>query len=405
MSARVKPQAAPQVVEVPVERLRLWPENPRRISDVRLEDLKKAMCADPEMLWARPLLALRDGTVFAGNQRLRAALELGWPTIPVITVDLDPTRARLWALRDNNQYGEWDEAALAELLAELAAGDIDLLLSGFAGQEIDRLLAGVGEIADPDAVPPLPEKPESKPGELYELGPHRLLCGDATDPEQLALLMGDEQAEVLLTDPPYGVDYTGKTAKALRIANDNADRLPQLLRDAFAAADRVLAPCARFYISAPAGPRGLDFRLAIGEAGWRLHQVLVWVKQAPVLGHSDYHYQHEDILFGWTPGRGRPGRGRHQGSRWFGDNAQTSVFFVDRPSCSSEHPTMKPVALIGPMLENSSRRGEIVLDPFVGSGSSLIACERLGRRCYAVELDPRYCDVIRARYQRHRDAG
>jgi DNA modification methylase len=137
--------------------------------------------------------------------------------------------------------------------------------------------------------------------------------------------------------------------------------------------------------------------------GWQLHQGLVWVKNAPVLGRSDYHFQHEDILYGWRPGPGRPGRGRHPGSRWQGNDAQSSVFFVDRPRRSESHPSMKPVELIAAQLRNSSRRGEAVLDLFAGSGSTLIACEQLGRRCFSVELDPRYCDVIRRRYQDYRD--
>jgi DNA modification methylase len=160
-----------------------------------------------------------------------------------------------------------------------------------------------------------------------------------------------------------------------------------------------LEPSGRFYVFCPAGPLGTEFRLALREAGWRLHQSLAWVKNTIVLGHSDYHYQHEDVLYGWKPGAGRPGRGRHAGSRWFGDNRQASALFFDRPARSGEHPTAKPVALLAALLRNSSRRGELVLDPFAGSGSTLIACEQLGRRCLAVELDPGYCDVIRRRYE------
>jgi DNA modification methylase len=143
----------------------------------------------------------------------------------------------------------------------------------------------------------------------------------------------------------------------------------------------------------------LVFRQAVVDVGWHLHETLVWCKQAPTLGHSDYQPAHEDILYAWKSGPGRPGRGRHSGSKWYGDNAQTTVFHIDRPTRNAVHPTMKPVALIEAMLRNSSRRGDVVLDPFAGSGSTLIACERLGRRCFAVELDPAYCDVIRDRYQ------
>jgi ParB-like chromosome segregation protein Spo0J len=390
------------LAELPLERLRCWPENPRRIRPERLEQLKRALADDPEMLLARPLLALPDGTVIAGNQRLRAARELGWQTIPVITVELDRERARLWALRDNNPYGEWDEPALAELLAELGAGGVELALAGFADRELERLLAGIEPAADPEEAPPLPGEPESELGRIYQLGPHRLACGDARDGELLGRLLGDEQPVVLWSDPPYGVDYVGKTKRALAIANDD-EAAAALLEAALRAADPLLAPAARFYLAVPARRQGTAFRLALERLGWRHQQTLVWVKNALVLGRSDYHYQHEEILYGFRPGPGRPGRGPHPGSRWYGDDAQSSVFFVDRPARSEAHPTMKPVALVAAMLANSSRRGDPVLDLFAGSGSTLIACEQLGRRCYAVELDPRYCDVIRRRYQDYRD--
>ena len=387
------------VVETPLERLRAWADNPRRITLERLEELKQALVADRDMLAARPLLALPDGMVIAGNQRLRAAQELGWKTVPVLFVDLDLERARLWALRDNNAWGEWDEPVLAELLAELSAGGVDLALSGFASSDLDRILASLQPPKDADDAPPLPlGEPESRRGEIYELGAHRLLCADATDPEAIAIVMNTTMAAVLWTDPPYGINYVGKTPAALTIANDQADGIPELLGAAFAAADAALEASARFYVCSPAGPLGTEFRIAVREAGWRLHQSLAWVKQSSVLGHSDYHYQHEDVLYGWKPGSGRPGRGRHRGSRWYGDNRQASVLFVDRPTRSADHPTMKPVGLIAAMLRNSSRRGEVVLDPFAGSGSTLIACEQLERRCFAVEIDPGYCDVIRRRY-------
>jgi DNA modification methylase len=403
LSPQLGSSSVSAVRELPLSALRPWPENPRRISPERLTQLKQAITADPEMLTARPLLALPDGTVIAGNQRLLAAQELGWQTIPVITVDLDEERARLWALRDNNPYGEWDEPTLAELLAELAADGTDLTLTGFADQDLNRILDQLNLPAEADAVPPLPEgEPDSQLGQVYELGPHRLACGDARDPELLARLLGDARPELLWTDPPYGVAYVGKTERKLTIANDDEDA-GALLEAALRAADPLLAPSARFYIASPAGPQGTAFRLALERVGWRLHQTLVWVKSSPVLGHSDHHFMHEDILYGWKPGPGRPGRGRHRGSRWYGDNSETTVFFVDRPSQSSEHPTMKPVALIAHQLRNSSRRGDPVLDLFAGSGSTLIACQQLGRRGYAAELDARYCDVIRRRYREFRD--
>ena len=387
------------VAEVSMGRLRPWSSNPRRIAPSRLEDLQRSLADDPSMLWARPLIALPDGTVVCGNQRLAAARELGWSTIPVLFVDLDATRAKVWALRDNSAWGEWDEPLLAEVLAELNAGGIDLALTGFEGREVDRLLEGLMATEDPDEVPPLPAgAPDSRVGEIYQLGEHRLLCGDARDVAQVRRLLAGQQAALLVTDPPFGVSYVGKTKRALTIENDGADTLRALLDDAFAAVDQVLRESAPIYVFAPAGPQGTEFRLAFRAAGWRHHLTLVWVKDSFVLGHSDFHLQHEELIYGWTAGEGRPGRGRHRGTRWFGDNKQSSVLFAARPRVSRDHPTAKPVALLERLVGNSSRRGDVVLDPFGGSGSTLIACERLGRRCFTVEIDSAYADVIRRRY-------
>jgi DNA modification methylase len=394
----------PQARGVPLAELRPWPGNPRRWSPVRLEELKHAMASDPAMLWARPVLALPDGRIFAGNMRLAAAVELGWPSLPTLTVDLEERRAQLWALRDNNSYGEWDTPALAELLSELVAEGVDASLTGFTSTDLDRILGSLVPERDPDEAPDLPDhEPDSKVGEIYQLGPHRLLCGDARDPDAIAALTQAEPVAMLLSDPPYGVSYTGKTKAGLRIRHDEPDELAELLDGVFSAADTVLELNCRFYVFSPAGPQGTVFRLALERVGWNFHQALVWIKNALVLGHSDHHYQHEDVLYGWKPGPGRPGRGRHRGSRWYGDNRQSTVLFCDRPARSEVHPTMKPTRLLESMLANSTRRGDTVLDPFCGSGSTLIACERLNRRCLAVELDPGYCDVIRQRYQGYCD--
>jgi site-specific DNA-methyltransferase (adenine-specific) len=327
--------------ECPLASLRSWPDNPRTIRPQRLDDLKRALEADPAMLQARPLIALPDGTVICGNQRLLAAQQLGWEAIPVLTVDLDPERAWLWALRDNAQYGDWDEPALARLLAELAADGVELALTGFATTEIDALLAGITAPADPDDTPALPETESiSRPGEIYELGRHRLACGDARDQELLGRLLGDTRPVTLWTDPPYGIAYTGKTEMALTIKNDDtgaAALLEQVLRRL----DPLLAPGARFYICCPAGPTGTEIRSTLAHVGWHLHQSLVWVKHKLVPGFSDYQFQHEDVLYGWRASQ--PGREGKQ-ARWYGGANQSSVFFVDRPARSDEHPTMKPVA-------------------------------------------------------------
>ena len=279
-----------RVREVPIDRLRAWERNPRRISPERKAQLAESLEGDRLMLQARPLVALADGRVFLGNQRLAVAVELGWKTVPAIVVDIPEDQARMWALRDNNPYGEWDDSLLAELLAEIAADGIDLALTGFDSRELDRLLASLQSENDPDDIPDLPEKPDSKLGEVYELGGHLVACTDSTDQATIERLFAGARAELMWTDPPYGVEYVGKTSRRLRIANDSPEGLPELLRGAFGAADRVLAEGGRFYIAAPAGPLGTEFRLALRDTGWKLHQSLVWVKNAPVLGHSDHLY-------------------------------------------------------------------------------------------------------------------
>src|SRR5581483_11662511 len=241
--------------------LRQWDRNPRRISGERLEALKRSLEADRQMLEARPLIALLDGRVVCGNQRLLAAQELGWETIPTIVVDLDEERAAVWALRDNNSYGEWDDT-LASLVAELAGDGLDLDLIGFAPADIERLLAEANAaltLADPNDAPPVPSTPNSRPGEVYALGPHRLVCGDATDADTLLTVANEVRAEVVWTDPPYGVDYEGKTAERLRIANDTPQGLERVLREAFAAADGMLVENARFYVCSPAASLGVVF--------------------------------------------------------------------------------------------------------------------------------------------------
>jgi site-specific DNA-methyltransferase (adenine-specific) len=197
------------------------------------------------------------------------------------------------------------------------------------------------------------------------------------------------------------VSYVGKTKRALTIHNDGAADLPELLRRFMAAATVVLEPSSPFYVAAPAGPLFAVFLKAVAVAGWRYHQEIVWRKDQMVLGHSDYHYIHEPLLYGYLPGPGRPGRGAHDGSRWYGDHSQVSVIDCPRPKRSEEHPTMKPVALIERCLRNSSRPGSSVLDLFGGSGSTLIACHQTGRVAYLCEIDPRYVDVTCRRYQEH----
>jgi DNA modification methylase len=379
-------------LKVAIADLRPYPGNPRR------GDLGAIRASLERNGQYRPIVVNRRRMeVLAGNHTLRAATELGWSEIAATFVDVDDDQAQRIVLADNrtNDLAGYDSEALVELLEALP----DLDGSGYDGAALDALLDEIGRapaLADDDP-PPLPDKPKTKPGDVYQLGTHRLVCGDATEPRAYARLLGRASADLLWTDPPYGVSYTGKTKAALRIRNDGAKGVGALLRDSFAALDAALAPGAPLYIAHPAGALSITFGAAFLEQGWRLHQTLIWVKDAMALGHCDHHYRHEPLLYGYKPGGGRRGRGR---SGWYGGNAETSVFEVARPRASREHPTMKPPELIEIGLRNSSRRGALVLDPFAGSGSVLVACEQLGRRARLIELDPRYCDVIVARYER-----
>ncbi len=314
--------------------------------------------------------------------------------LPVLVLDVTEAQAAtlLATLDPLAGMALADPERLAALLAEAVVPDEVLAASLWS-------MAGAATctgLTDPDDIPSRPVRTRVLTGELWALGPHRLLCADATDPAGMHRLMGKERASVLWTDPPYGVGYVGKTPQALTIAGDGAEGLETLLQGAFAVADHALRPGARIYLCHPTGSNAWASYRAFTEAGWRLHQSLVWVKDHMVLGHSDYHHRHEGILYGYKPGPGRWGRGARG---WYGGNDQDSVLHVDRPTASREHPTAKPVELVRRCLLNSSRPGDGVLDAFAGSGSTLIAAEELGRRAFLVEIDPWYCDVVLSRWE------
>jgi DNA modification methylase len=316
--------------------------------------------------------------------------------VPVLVLDLNEKEADLLlaSLDPLSALATAEAPALASLLerVEASSAAVKDLLDGLArGAGLPlRLLR-----SDPDAVPEAPLA-RTKPGDLWLLGEHRLLCGDATRPENLERLMASERADVLWTDPPYGVEYVGKTPRALTITGDQHEGLRELLEGSFASVATVLGPGAAIYLCHPSGPLSVLFLQTYLAQGWRLHQGLVWVKDTMVLGHADYHYRHEPIAFGYAPGGGRRGRGREG---WFGGSGQDTVLEIPRPAASRQHPTMKPVELVRRCLSNSSPPGGIVIDPFCGSGSTLIACEMQGLRGRAIELDPGYCDVIIARFE------
>jgi len=313
--------------------------------------------------------------VVAGNHLLLAARSLGWTEIAANVVELDDATATAFLLADNrtSDLGGYDDALLAAILAEAAAAN-NLASTGYDADDVAALVAaaGLAETRDVDACPDLPAPADiyARPGDLFELGPHRLLVGDATSAADVGRLVHGATVDLVVTDPPYGVAYAGKTRRALTIANDDLGEAGtrQLVAEALQAAPLLLA---------------------VRDAGLAVHQTLVWVKDRFVLGHGDYHSRHEPILYGW-----RPGAAHH----FVGDRTQDTVWEVPRPTRSAEHPTMKPVALVERAIRNSSRPGETVYDAFSGSGTMLIAAEITGRVAFAMEIDPRYAQVALERW-------
>jgi DNA modification methylase len=343
-----------------------------------------------------------DGLVILAGNHTRDALEAeGHESARCEVITCTDDEARRVNLADNrlSDMAVDDSDALAELLSYLD-GDYDG--TGWTEEDVDALITPPedfpGGSGDPDGAPDAPADPVSKPGDVYVLGPHKLLVGDATDMAAVEAMMDGDRADCMWTDPPYGVEYVGKTKNELTIRNDGVDGLAGLLAGAFAVATAALKPGAAIYVAHPANASlPAIFADAFTQAGWLLRQNLIWHKDVMVLGHTDYHYRHEPILFGYTDGaQGR--LGRSGGSGWYGDHSQTSVFEVPKPSRSESHPTMKPVALVAAMLGNSCPKRGIVYDPFGGSGSTLIAAHQLGQKARLVELDARYADVIIRRW-------
>lgn len=356
----------------------------------------------------RSILLDRNGRIIAGNKTAENAGSIGMNDVVVVQsdgtrliavqrmdLDLDDATAKQLAIADNRAGQvslDWDTEVLKELATEID------LAPFFSADELEAMWPQNAELlTDEDDVPPVPDEPVTKLGDLYLLGAHRLLCGDSTVATDVDRLMNGSKAVCMWTDPPYGVSYVGKTKKSLTIQNDGMAGLRELLDGAFVCATMALEGGAAVYIAHPPGALNVTFGEAFLAAGWRLHQTLIWDKQTIVLGHSDYHFSHEPIFYGYTQsGGGRYGRG---GRGWYGDDSQRSILAFPKPSRSESHPTMKPVALIEHCLKNSTQTGTMVLDLFSGSGSTLMACEKMGRRCNAMELDPAYCDVIVKRWE------
>jgi DNA modification methylase len=390
---------APERIEQwPLARLQPYAKNAKVHGADQVAKIAASMA---EFGWTVPCLVAEDGELIAGHGRVLAATQLGLTDAPVIVLGhLTEAQRRAYRLADNKltELGTWDEALLSAELQELLAEDYDLSLIGFSDGELDNLLAGT---TDPDAdagddaddVPEPPEDPVSRPGDLWLLGNHRLLCGDATVATDMERLLDGARANLCFCDPPYNVDYAGgvgaeKAGKGRRIKNDAlGNDFGQFLYDACVLIN--LYTDGAVYICMSSSELH-TLQAAFKEAGGHWSTFVIWAKDRFTLGRSDYQRQYEPILYGW-PERAK----RH----WCGDRNQGDVWQITRPHKNDLHPTMKPVSLVERALRNSSQRGDLVLDPFGGSGTTLIAAEATGRKAALLELDPKYVDVILRRWQ------
>ena len=390
-----------QIERVPTDRLRPDPANPRHISDAELESLTRSI---QEFGLVDPILARRvDLTIIAGHQRLVAARKLGLTTVPVVFLDLSEERARLLNVALNKISGEWDQELLARLLTDLD-GDADLTLSGFGDDEIRKLLRSLDsrekreriESFDLDAALEAAQRAHgAKRGDVWALGEHRLQCGDATEEKDVAKLMGGKQAQMAFCDPPFNVslgDHGGQQRGQRRRRIQN-DALSPEKWEAFCQgwAENLLGSVDGAVYVCMAVSEDLPILFdALKDAGAHWSNMIIWAKERHILGRADYHWQYEPIWYGW------PQRGRRQ---WHGGRDQSNVWRIPRAGASELHPTVKPLELVERAIENSSRQGDLVLDLFLGSGTTLIAAERTGRVCYGTEIDPHYAQVAIARWE------
>ncbi|HAP5952050.1 TPA: DNA modification methylase [Enterococcus faecalis] len=343
-----------------------------------------------------PIFNKRTGNLVGGHQRVSVAKDLGIGEIEVSIVDLPIEKEKALNIALNKISGQWDEDKLALLLNELDENELNI--SGFTDKEIQEVIDQYDmrldletEAIDDGFEFELPEKPKAALGDIYQLGRHRLMCGDSTNKAHIELLMDGEKADLLITDPPYNVNYEGKTEAALKIKNDNktASEFYDFLRSAFSSAYDNLKEGASFYVWY-ASSEVINFVNSLVDSQFMVKQELIWLKNSFVLGRQDYHWQHEPCLYGWKKD------GSH---RWYGDRKQTTVLDFDKPIANKEHPTMKPIPLFDYQIKNSSKKGDKILDIFGGSGTTMIACEQNDRQAYLMELDPKYVDVIINRWE------
>jgi DNA modification methylase len=375
--------------KVNIDRLVPYTRNARTHSKEQILQLRASL---REFGFVNPVIVDKDLNVIAGHGRILAAKEEGIGEVPCVFAEhLTEAQKRAYIIADNRLAlnAGWDDEMLSVEIADLQGADFDISLLGFNDAELNKLLGALEDVKDDDfdVEGELAKPAVTKPGDLWLLGQHRLVCGDSTQADTYALLMDGRLANLVVTDPPYNVNYEGTAGK---IKNDNMadEKFYQFLLEAFTLTEKAMARDASIYVF-HADTEGFNFRKAFKDAGFYLSGTCIWKKQSLVLGRSPYQWQHEPILFGWKKA------GKHA---WYSDRKQSTIWEFDKPRKNTDHPTMKPVPLVAYPILNSSMTGCIVLDPFGGSGSTLIACEQTGRICHTVELDEKFCDVIVNRY-------
>lgn len=384
-------QPTMEIKELPLKELKPAAYNPRKKlkkGDKEYEKIKQSLL---KFGYVDPIIVNEDLTVIGGHQRLTVLKDLDYETAKCVIVDLPKEDEKALNIALNKITGQWDEALLADLLLDLQESDFNLDLTGFEPPEIDDILSNVHdkELSEDefDVEEELKKPTVSRNGDIWQLGKHRVICGDSTKAETYKQLLDDRKANLVVTDPPYNVDVEETAGKILNDNMSDGD-FYQFLLSMFTQVENHMEDDASIYVF-HADTEGLNFRKAFKNAGFYLSGCCIWKKDSLVLGRSPYQWQHEPCLYGWKK------KGKHQ---WFSDRKQTTIWEYDRPKSSKDHPTMKPIQLMAYPIQNSSMRGTIVLDPFLGSGSTLIAADQTGRICYGIELDEKFVDVIVKRY-------
>jgi DNA modification methylase len=383
-----------QVTLWQIDRVIPYARNAREIPQAAIDKVAESI---KEFGWRQPIVVDRESVIVAGHTRLLAARKLGLSAVPVHVADnLTAAQIKAYRLMDNRSHQEttWDMELLATELGELQAGDLDMNLTGFDQDEIAKLLTEqtvTAGLTDEDDVPELPAKPVTKAGDVWLLGSHRVLCGDSTVVENVAVLLGQSRADLVFTDPPYNVDYSGYTEEKLKIQGDKMSdaEFAAFLERTFRACRTGVKQGASLYICHGSSYQR-EFQNALERAGFEVRCQLIWAKNTFAWGFGRYKFQHEPIFYCHVAG---------QSDSWYGDKSQATLWHEKKPAANRLHPTMKPVELIERALVNSSKGGDLVFDPFGGSGSTLIACEKLGRNAALIELDPKYADVIIKRWE------